>query len=454
MNESLSADLMWIAQRHGQDWRDEDGLAAIDWLISLVPAREWEPREVAVAARFQAAKNEWAQGRRVPLFDPKDQIAWYVLQTRFYADPAVRHDFFEPDGYRIAPVFRRLGQLLPDLRRIGGADERAARLMTHGRKQPDDGIYELLVAGAYKRRGWEHVEFVPERPGVAKEPDFLVDRRRTHRAVECKRAGRSGYAQEERSAGERMAAQVHEVSRTLGRSTIVVARFAAELTALPEDYLATKVARFADGRGRYEWDDDGGQGIVGDVFWGPLRRVLRHDDIYFGSSRMVQLLLGGDPSPLDTSVAGEWLPADGRPFHAHSVSRISLVGWISLSKEAARRKASHFRGVVGRASDQLPGDCPGVVHVGYEALGGNSVDGLRHRLNREQMRTFDVRESRLQWVYGNYWMPEHVTARNESAAVTETTAWYPVARPTTPEPLPGHMLFMDEDGRTGAHFVR
>lgn len=448
------SDLTWIAQRHGQDWRDEDGLAAINWLTSLVPTEEWEAREAAAAARFQAAKAEWAQGRRVPLFDLEDQIAWYILQARFYADPVLRSDFFEPEGYRIAPVFRRLGQLLQDLRRIGGAEERAARLMTHGRKQPDDGIYELLVAGAYKRRGWERVEFVPETPGVGKQPDLWVDRGRTHRAVECKRAGRSGYAHEERSAGERMAAKVHEISQTSRRSTIVLARFSAELTSLPEDYLATKVERFANGRGPYEWNDDGGQGMVADVNWGPLRRVLRHDDIYFGSSRMAQLLLGGDPSHLDTSAAGEWRPARGRPFHAHSVSRISLVGWISLSKEAARRKASHFRAVVGQASDQLPGDRPGVVHVGYEALGGNSVDGLRHQLNRAQMRTFDARESRLQWVYGNYWLPEHVTARNESAALTETTAWYPVGRPTTPEPLPRHMLFLDEDGLPGEHFVR
>lgn len=453
MSETLS-DIMWLAQRHGQDWLDEDVLEAISWLTSLVPTREWEPRAAAANARYQAAKADWAQGRRVPLMDPADQIAWYLLQARFYADPISRHDFFEPDGYRITPVFRRLGQLLPDLRRIGGADERAARLMTHGRMQPDDGIYELLVAGTYKRRGWESVEFVPEKPGLAKQPDLLVDRGRMHRVVECKRAGRSGYAHEERSAGERMAAQAHEISRTLRRSTIVLARFAAELTDLPEDYLANKVARFAGGQDRSVWNDEGGRGMVADVTWGPLRRVLRHDDIYFGSSRMVQLLIGGYDPSLDTSVAGEWVPADGRPFHAHSVSRVSLVGWISLSEEAARRKASHFRGVVGRASDQLPGDRPGVVHVGYEAVGGNSVDGLRHRLNRAQMRTFDARESRLQWVYGNYFMPEHVTARNESAAVSETTAWYPVGRPTTAEPLPGHMLFMDEDGRAGAHFVR
>lgn len=48
-------------------------------------------------------------------------------------------------------------------------------------------------------------------------------------------------------------------------------------------------------------------------------------------------------------------------------------------------------------------------------------------------------------------MPELVTARNESAAVTETLAWYPVGRGPTSEPLPGHLLFMDQDGQPGSH---
>lgn len=451
MSEAFSEDVMWLAQRHGQDWVDEELLAAVEWLTSLVPTAEWSRRATEAAVRYQAAKAEWAQERRVPLFDVADQIAWYVLQARCYGDPKLRPDFFEPEGYRIAPIFRRLGQMLPDLKAIAGAEERAARLMTHGRSQPDDGIYELLVAGTYKRRGWEKVEFVPETT-VTKQPDLFVHRGRSHWAVECKRAGRSGYAKDERSAGERMARQAHDISRTLRRPIVVMVRFTTELVNLPEDYLALKVDRFADGDRAYEWSDEGAQGMVGDADVRALRQVLRHDDIYFGSSRMFQLLVGAYEPSIDFTVSGDWVPAEGRPLHATSVGHVSLVAWRSQSVEAARRKAQHFRSVVGRASDQLPGDRPGVVHVGYEAVGGNSVDGLRHMLNRDQMRTFDAKESRLRWVYGNYFMPEHVTDRNESAAVSETTAWYPVGRPNTPEPLPGHMLFLDEDGLPGAHF--
>lgn len=445
-------DIMWLAQRHGQDWHDEDLLAAVRWLTSLLPKADWCRRVEETAARYHAAKGEWARERRIPLFDPADQIAWYLFQARCYGDPDFRPDFFEPEGYRIAPLFRRIGQLLPELTAITGAEERAARLMTDGKSRPDDGIYELLVAGTYKRRGWDRVAFVQETPD-AKQPDLFVSRGPSHWAVECKRAGRSGYAQDERRAGEAMATRAHERSRALRRPIIVMVRFKAELINLPNDYLSQKVDRFAGRSQPYRWSDDISLGVVGDVDGRALQQVLLHDDIYFGSSRMFQLLVGHYEPSIDFTVSGDWAPAEGRPLHATSVGHVSLVAWRSQSAEAGRRKAQHFRGVVGRASEQLPGDRPGVIHVGYEAVGGNSVDDLRHSLNHEQMKTFVARDSQLQWVYGNYFMPEHVTARNESAAVSETTAWYPVGRPTSSEPLPGHMLFMDEDGQPGTHFA-
>ena len=110
-------------------------------------------------------------------------------------------------------LFRRIGQMLPTLSQIEGAEERAERLMTKNLSQPDDGIFELLVAATYKRRGWENVSFVPEAPGLGKRNDLFVDRGRSHWAVECKRAGRSGYARKERLAGERMAERAHARSR-------------------------------------------------------------------------------------------------------------------------------------------------------------------------------------------------------------------------------------------------
>lgn len=446
--------ILWTAQRHGHDWIDADVTAAIEWLTSLVPSAEWERRMAHADVVFESAKSDWAEGRRTPLFDPKDLVGWYIHQARCYADPARRPNFFEPEGYRIAPVFRRLGQLLPSLKQITGAEERASRLMQDGRAQPDDAIYEMLIAGAYRQRAWQQVSFVPETPGLRKQPDIFVKRGRSEWAVECKRAGRSGYARDERLAGERMSAAAHEISRQSARPLVIMAHFRSELAGLGDSYLAEKAAAFTGGSSHFLWADEGGTGVVMDVPWHALRQVLRTDDIYFGGSRMIELVLGNYNHSVDYNMAGDWIPAEGRPLHAASVRHLSLVAWKSESFEAARRKAQHFRGVVGRASEQLPGDRPGVIHVGYEASGGNSVDGLRHQLNKSEMKSFDAGKSRLRWVYGNYFMPERVTDRNESAAISETMAWYPIGSTGTREPLKSHMLFVDEDGKPGMHFFR
>lgn len=400
-----------------------------------------------VRTKFAQAREQWAEQNRIPLFDPADRVAWYIFQARAYAEE--RQDWFEPEAYRIAPVFRRLGQDLALLRQTGGIEDRVNRLMTSGRRQPDDGLYELLVAAAYQRRGWA-VQFVPERPGIARTPDLSVQKGRRRWAAECKRVGQTGYAAQERAIGEQLSRQLHERCRRDGLSVIAVVRFVDELQNAPDNYLAEKLDGLVPTG--FHWSDPISEGAVIPATLEPLQAILEHDDIFFGSSRMIELLLGQYSYLADYSMEGTWEPAVGRPFHATAVSQVSLVGWLSQSRAAARRKARHFRSVIGQAASQLPSDCPGVVHVGYEAIGGNSVDSLRHYLNFLEMRSFEPGESRLRWVYGNYIVPEHTTARYESAAVTETTAAYRVGRHTTVEPLPGHMLFSDDEGSAGAHW--
>ncbi|ACS55863.1 hypothetical protein Rleg_1575 [Rhizobium leguminosarum bv. trifolii WSM1325] len=446
----MARNVLWTAQRHGQDWDDPYVLTALEWMTSFVASLDWTRRIEQTSTFFEAAKKSWASGVRVPLYDPADGIAWYAHQATTYGDHKFRPDLFEPEAYRIAPLFRRIGHVLSDLKKVRGVDVRVARLMSDGRMQPDDGFYELLVAAAYSRRGWD-VSFVPEKPGLQKQQDLIVEKPGSSWAVECKRAGRSKYARKERDAGHQMADAVHALSRRKNRSMQIMAVFEDEVANLDPSYLEEKARRFMRRPGSYSWSDEGGFGVVSDVQWAGLRQVLRVDDISFGSSRMIELLMGSHEHDVDYSLGGAWTAAEGRPFHATSVQHVSLVGWSTSSEESARRKAQHFRGIVGRACEQLPGDRPGAIHVGYEAVGGNTVEGLRHRLNKQQMENFDPGSSQLQVVYGNYFMPEHVTDRNESSAVTETIAWYP-AKDSKSEPLEKHMLFVDEDPTPGTHF--
>lgn len=440
---------LWFAQRHGQDWIDTDVLSAIDWLTSVVPSQTWSRRLATVKQNFESAKCAWADGNQAPLFDPRDTIAWYAFQASAYASN--REDWYEPEAYRIVPVFRRLGQILPRLTQVGGVMDRVQNLMTGGRAQPDDGLFELLVADAYKRV-WDKVALVAERPGVAKTQDLLVSAGRRRWAVECKRVNQSDYEKAEQAKAKSLAEMVHALCKSRTRSIVVEVNFKVELSDVPAPYLMERARAFLDRSSGGRWDDEFGQGVVRNVDWSLARAVLDQDYVFFGSSRMVELLAGRYSPAVDHSVAAEWIPAEARPLHAASVSQASVVSWRSGSIEAAQHRARHFRALVGKAALQLPDDCPGVIHVGYEARTGNGSDGFRHYLNALEMSTFDPKKKRLRWVYGNYLLPEHTTARNESAAVTETTAAYKIGRHQTPEPLADHGLLSDDLSEPGGYW--
>lgn len=445
---------LWVAQRHGQDWTDDATLKVIDWFRSKVTWSVWSQRMDAVIAQFEAGKRAWAQGHIKPLFDPADAIFWYLFQAAAYASPDHRRDYFEPEAFRISPVFARLGSLLPELSRIVGIEDRLQTLITKGRSQPDAGLYELLVAGAYKSRGWKTVTFVPERPGVAKTQDLLMESGRRRWAAECKRVNRNEYEEQEHQIVQAMVKPVHELARQLHLSIVLEVRFVVELKDVESSYLLSRLSELLDCSRRHSWNDGISAGFVRQANLEQLQAVLVNDDVFYGSSRMVELLAGGYRQNFDHSVQALWKPAEERPLHATWVDQASVISWQSASLDAVESKARHFRALVAKASRQLPDDCTGVIHVGYEAIGNNAVDAQRHQRNRMEMWRFRPEGSRLRWVYANYLMPEHTTARDESWAVSETTAYYRIGRHKTSEPLPDHLLLCGENGSRGDHWSR
>ncbi|MCC2959255.1 hypothetical protein LK540_02290 [Massilia sp. IC2-278] len=440
----------WLAQRHGQTWRDEEILNAIKWLTSFVKQADWDRRIERVRRTFCSGTESWRKGLPSALFDPSDAVAWYIFQSNAYAQQ--RDEWFEPECFRIAPLFKRIGQILPELQQVVGIEERVARLMNTGTAQPDDGLFELLVAGAYKCRNWNIVEFVQEKPGLAKTHDLMVSSRRRRWAVECKRVNRSGYEAAEYQDGLRVAKPVHEMCRIKNSSLIVEVGYLVELSKVDENYLVERVEAFLLNKKFARWSDSTGYGQIRPVNRYLTDTVLAHDNVFFGSSRMVELLAGQYLPYLDHSVVANWTPAITRPLHASVVNQASVVSWLSMSINAAQRKAKHFRSLVAKAEQQLPADCPGVIHVGYEARGGNSVDELRHALNDKEMKNFVPESSRLRWVYGNYLMPEHTNNPNESSALSETTATYKIGKHTMKAPLPSHLLFDSGMGEPGTHW--
>lgn len=441
----------WTAPRVGQNWRDDELMPAVAWLKSFVPRRDMDRRIDAAKAYLAKARERMREGVQAPLFDPADTAAWYILQAETFATDRV---YWSPEGVmRAVPFLTRIGKELPLLLSVKDVEERAARTMLAERRQPESGFYELLVALAYRRGGWDRVEFVPETPGRGRTPDLHVFRPRSRWAVECKRLAPSPYAAREKVRGMKLAEPVHALSLETNESLVVEVKYKTELTGVPDDYLVAPVRSAIEHRSLSPWDDEFASGHVRPVNWPLTQKVLAKDDVYFGGSRMIELLVGYYVHEADHSMAARWRPSQSRPAYAEAVYQASIVSWRSLSDAAVRQKARHFRRTLANAEGQLPSDRPGVIHIGVESQAGADVDFTRHILNTFEARSFALRKSRLRWVYGNYFVPEQTTRMEESWAITETMVPYKIGSHRTRWPLPGHMLVSPEDeGKQGVHW--
>lgn len=441
----------WIAPRTKQDWRDEDVLRAVTWLKSFVPENQMNQRLDAARRHLIEARLRQREGHSANLFDSADVVAWYIFQAETFATD--RNYWTQEGALSIVPTLTRLGKELDLLLSIHGVETRASRLMLAEKKQPDAGLFELLVALAYRRGEWPRVEFVPETPGLGRTPDIHIFRPGCRWAVECKRLMPSPYAANEKLRGEQLAGPIHSLSIECGVSCVVEVVYKRELAQVPDDYLIEHVRGALRLESRTQWDDEIARGRVRPVNWHLARHVLDQDDVYFGGSRMIELLAGSYSHEADHSLSAIWTPAPARPSYAEDVDHASVVSWRSGSLSAMTKKARHFRKTLGGAENQLPTDRPSVIHIGLESYAGAQVDHFRHVQNMLEARDFKVRNSRLRWVYGNYFAPEATTHENEAWALTETMAPYKIGSHRTAWPLPNHLLMSPEqEARPGVHW--
>jgi hypothetical protein len=120
----------WTAPRTGHDWRDDELMLAVAWLKSFVPRHDMERRLDAAKAFLVAARGKMREGIQVPLFDPADTAAWYILQAETFASDRT---FWTPEGaMRVAPFLTRIGKELPLL--LSVKDARGACLSNNAER--------------------------------------------------------------------------------------------------------------------------------------------------------------------------------------------------------------------------------------------------------------------------------------------------------------------------------
>jgi hypothetical protein len=430
-------------------WEEDVELrAAVDWLTSYIPPDEWKTRRFAALRRFVNAaagalmEDAAGQGR---FFQKEDQIAWYLFLGGAFLDHPVVYDFMF--GSRVVPILQSIGRNLALLKEVDGVEERARRLVGNERAQPNGGLFELLVAAAYRRAG-ARVRFLPERPGVAKVHDMDVDLDGRTWAVECKRMEIGEYTERERQRmRELWLPTAHELQRR-GLNVLATVRFTEELSAVPATYLADHAAHWLT-KGRealHEWRDRFAEGRICALDLRPLQDVLAEDDIALNGTRMQELLTGEykrDAAMLQVLK----IKAEGNPLYASECDQAIVLDWESVSEAATDNKARDVLRKVAEANRQLPDGRPGIVHVGFESVDGIAVEEVRYRKIIRSIASFDPEGKDLQFVYVNwFWAECHP---REPQAFDETSHWQGRA-PAQHRPLKDAMLVLPSQAETRA----
>lgn len=436
--------ILWTAPLTGHDWTCPDTLRAVEWFRSLAEESRLESRLDACRIHYEKNREAVEDGHSTSLFDPRDSVAWYILQAESYATD---RRYWTPDeAARTVPYIKRIGQLRDHLSRVDGVEERVARFVNGNGAQPDGPIFELLVAGAWVDRGYA-VRFIPEQRGVSRTPDLEAQKKRSRWAIEAKRMMPSAYGKREREKGRKIAENLHDLCESLGYSVVADVVYRREIKEYPDDFLASCVREFLPARDAREIDHEDAHITIRPAAWPVIQSVLAADYVFIGSSRMTELVNGLRDDGSYHELRARCRRVKGRPSFADQIYHASLVNWRCTASAAVKARAKHFKKKLIDAEGQLPDDCPGLIHVGMESSGRPDSDQLRHYTNEQEAAGLIAGRSRPKWVYGNYFKVEATTRPDESLAMEETMARYKVGRHRTRDPLPGRLLLCDDADR-------
>ena len=275
-----------------ESWPDNPDLRrAVDWLKAFMSRSEWQARRNAAFIRlYGSALGLPAHDRKGRFFDDTDTFGWYL----FLADALLDHYWnYEPMfGSPVVPLFAAIGRDLGLLSSVRGLTERVKRLVGPERRQPNGGIFELLVAAAYRRAGGD-VAFRAEAPGISKTYDMDVNLAGREIAVECKRMETSDYGERERTRMRQLWRPASDLAQSAQRSTFGNITFAVPVFDVPDRYLFDRVSEWlTSGLPSLLWTDAISQGVVGDLDLGPLQKILETDQVLIPGTQLHEILTG------------------------------------------------------------------------------------------------------------------------------------------------------------------
>lgn len=431
---------------------DKDVRRAMEWFRSMIPSEDWRERRIRIAKRLYGIGGMIdipKDGQAHTLYPIEDKGGWYLFLAEAFVDHMSE---YEPaQGSRVIPIFKSLGHNYHHLVEIEGAEDKARRFLTNERKQPDGVLFELLVAAAYKRNGW-NVRFIHEMPGGPRTPDIAIERRGEAWVVECKRLLRSQYGLHERERFRELWSPASKIFIEARRSTLLDVHFRIELNKVPDNYLARHAQEHLESAGDVSsFDCEIAYGGLTQIDLTPMRSVLRNDLVMQGSQRMFQLLTGDYVRHASYSSSIN-IKRASNPLYIDEIDFAAIGRWKSESAVAIRAKARHFKRQLADACGQLQNHGPAIFHLGLEALEGDDVEVLRYKRVMKMLENFKFGNADVRWVLAHMFVPE--SPPDLSWAFDETCLWVNINSRGNSIPLMDRRLVATEnvDFREGVHW--
>ncbi|MEE9454646.1 MAG: hypothetical protein V3V13_09735 [Paracoccaceae bacterium] len=410
---------------------------------------EWLVRRDKIAHFFyQSLVGETVDSSgKGQFFNNKDQFGWYLFLAEAFNDHPQNYEVIY--GSRVIPIFATLGRNLDQLLSVEGYETRLRRLMSSDRSQPNGGFFEFLVATAYVCDGYK-VAFHPEKRGIARSHDIDVQKGDVCFAVECKRMEGGEYHEIERQRMRDLWQPACMLQVSTGNSSYFDIHFKIALPDVSNNYLYEKARQFVDsGKDNLLFDDNTARGIIRELDIKPLQEALKETYWLHPGPQFTEKLLGSYRR-YDSHLAVQKIRYASNPHFIDEIDQAVVARWTSLSEVAIERKARDVFSKVVDACKQLPSDVPGIVHVGFETLGGDEIEKRRYQKIKSKIRNFDAKGKPLTAIICHAFSPE--ASPTETWAFDETCIYQCFGYNTLP--LSKITLVVPDDGplNDGVHW--
>jgi hypothetical protein len=384
--------------------------------------------------RIEAAKEHFSNACLPPAGsmlwpDPMDLLplgdlpAGILLQAH-----ALIHDrrFFDARlASRTVPFLKLIGNALPDLHRVEGAEDRATKFLNRRNDHPEGSLLELATAARYLLEGFR-LRFIPESDRRTPDIELLSDHRSVQ--IECKRLRSGQYELSETTKVRSMFVPACGLVAARHSFVHLDVTFLVPLDSVPGDYFMEHMERaLGEDPVDYSWEDAFARGRIvrGDY------QALREDTI--DSSLLVGpklfRLFTQTVVPSQRVIMGALgTPHELDPRYLDNFEAVALCSWDTESPESVAARARHVRSKLAEIDRQLEDCAIGAAHIVVDAERDANAADLRRERIREQITGFRF-DSNIGAITTHYLLTH--TAETKSWTIDETADY----ASRMPEPL-------------------